>query len=192
MNAVFENGYAIVAGNVIAYNYDTATGEYLSQTEEYIHVGVSMPGNSTDIEPPKAKNGSAIIFYGSKWQYTDDHRGQTVYSTSNGQPVIVDYLGPIRDGYVQLKPATQYDAWHGGAWVTDTAAQRAAEIAQAETEKNQRLAVAQQKIVIWQTKILMGRTLTEAESTQLNAWIDYIDAVTSIDYRRPSWPAMPA
>ncbi len=67
-------------------------------------------------------------------------------------------------------------------------------VAEAKAEKQTRLDFATTKIVVWQTKLLMGRKLTDEESTQLNAWMDYIDAVTTID---PStapdviWPELP-
>ncbi|HAW6069133.1 TPA: tail fiber assembly protein, partial [Escherichia coli] len=50
------------------------------------------------------------------------------------------------------------------------------------------------KIVVWQTKLLMGRKLTDEESTQLNAWMDYIDAVTATDTSTAPdviWPELP-
>ncbi|WP_313439336.1 tail fiber assembly protein [Atlantibacter hermannii] len=67
-------------------------------------------------------------------------------------------------------------------------------IAQAEAYKQRLLDDAQQKISVWQTKLLMGRKLTEAESARLNAWMDYIDAVTDIDTSKApdiNWPEKP-
>ena len=54
-------------------------------------------------------------------------------------------------------------------------------IAQAELHKQFLLDEATQRITIWQTKLLMGRKLTDNESSSLNAWMDYIDAVTAVD-----------
>ncbi|MEI9543039.1 tail fiber assembly protein [Citrobacter braakii] len=67
-------------------------------------------------------------------------------------------------------------------------------IAQAETHKQFLLEESRQKITVWQTKLLMGRKLTDGESASLNAWIDYIDAVTAIDTSTApdiSWPTPP-
>lgn len=67
-------------------------------------------------------------------------------------------------------------------------------VAQAEAEKRARIDAATSRIVIWQTKLLMGRKLTDVESASLNAWIDYIDAVTAIDTSTApdiSWPELP-
>lgn len=68
-------------------------------------------------------------------------------------------------------------------------------IASAEQEQASRLDAAKSAIVIWQTKLLMGRKLSDAESTQLNAWMDYIDVVTAIDPSKApdiTWPTPPA
>lgn len=67
-------------------------------------------------------------------------------------------------------------------------------IAQAEVHKQFLLDEATQRITIWQTKLLMGRKLTDDESASLNAWMDYIDevaktkAVTAPDI---VWPTPP-
>lgn len=67
-------------------------------------------------------------------------------------------------------------------------------IASADAEKQNRLSYATNKIVVWQTKLLMGRTLTDSESEKLNAWMDYIDAVQAIDTSTApdiEWPVAP-
>ncbi|MCK2326609.1 tail fiber assembly protein [Escherichia coli] len=67
-------------------------------------------------------------------------------------------------------------------------------IASADAEKQNRLSYATNKIVVWQTKLLMGRTLTDSESAKLNAWMDYIDAVTATDTSTAPdviWPELP-
>ncbi|WP_410676682.1 tail fiber assembly protein [Citrobacter braakii] len=67
-------------------------------------------------------------------------------------------------------------------------------VAQAEAEKRARIDAATARIVVWQTKLLMGRKLTDAESASLNAWMDYIDAVTAKDTSTAqdiNWPVPP-
>ena len=67
-------------------------------------------------------------------------------------------------------------------------------IASADAEKQNRLSYATNKIVVWQTKLLMGRTLTDSESAELNAWMEYIDAVQAIDTSTApdiEWPVSP-
>lgn len=53
-------------------------------------------------------------------------------------------------------------------------------IDRADAHKQFLLEESRQKITVWQTKLLMGRKLTDAESASLNIWMDYIDAVTAI------------
>lgn len=68
-------------------------------------------------------------------------------------------------------------------------------IAEADAEKQSRLDYASSKIVVWQTKLLMGRKLTTDETASLNAWMDYIDALEAIDVSTApmiEWPAIPA
>ena len=68
-------------------------------------------------------------------------------------------------------------------------------VIEAEAEKQSRLDYAASKIVVWQTKLLMGRKLTTDETASLNAWMDYIDAVTVIDTETApdaiNWPPLP-
>jgi len=65
---------------------------------------------------------------------------------------------------------------------------------ESEATKSTLIADASQKIVIWQTKLLMGRKLTDTETSQLNAWMDYIDKLTAVDTetgKEIDWPKLP-
>ena len=169
--------------------------EYTGWSDEYIHEGVSMPGYSTDIDPGDEVAGKVAVFTSGAWIQQEDHRGTVVYSTADGLESVVDYIGEIKSGFTQLMPVTRFDKWDGGMWVTDNTAAHAADIAAAEAQRQQLLVVAQQRITVWQTKLLMGRKLTENESNQLNIWMDYIDALEAVDVSTaPSieWPAIPA
>lgn len=67
-------------------------------------------------------------------------------------------------------------------------------VAAADVEKSARLEAAKTAIVVWQTKLLMGRKLTESETALLNKWMDYIDAVTAVDTSTAPdivWPEQP-
>ena len=154
-----------------------------------------MPGYSTDIDPGDEVAGKVAVFTSGAWIQQEDHRGTVVYSTADGLESVVDYIGEIKSGFTQLMPVTRFDKWDGGMWVTDNTAAHAADIAAAEAQRQQLLVVAQQRITVWQTKLLMGRKLTENESNQLNIWMDYIDALEAVDVSTaPSieWPAIPA
>ncbi|HFI4442651.1 tail fiber assembly protein [Escherichia coli] len=69
-------------------------------------------------------------------------------------------------------------------------------IAQAESEKQSRIAQANEYMngKQWPGKAAMGR-LSDAEKSQYNAWLDYLDALEAIDTSSApdvSWPAQPA
>lgn len=66
--------------------------------------------------------------------------------------------------------------------------------AAAQRHRDELLDEASLKIAIWQTKLLMGRKLTTDETASLNAWMDYIDAVTAVDTSSAPdiiWPEIP-
>ncbi len=64
----------------------------------------------------------------------------------------------------------------------------------ATSERKSLLDEATQAITVWQTKLLMGRKLSDAETESLNAWMDYIDVLndTNIsDAPNIHWPIKP-
>lgn len=195
MKPVFdENGLAAQAGDVRCFYYDASTSEYTGWSDEYINVGVSMPGNSTAIEPANAEDGVVMIFTGAAWESKEDHRGETVYSTDNQLPVIVDYIGPVRDGFTLNEPTTDFDLWNGDKWVTDIAAQHTANVNIAVDYRQQLINTVMQSISVIQLKLQAGRTLTGTETTKLNAVLDYIDAVNALDMTTApdiDWPQPP-
>jgi len=182
-------------GNITVYNFSAQTGEYTGSSDEYLHVGIGLPAHSTDIDPGAPANGYIPVFAGNKWEPKEDHRGKTVWSTSDLTASEIDYIGAIKDGFVTAAPATQYDKWDGSKWVTDTDAQHAAEVATAGLYAQQLVDTAMQSISVIQLKLQAGRTLTDAETTKLNAVLDYIDAVNAVDTTTVpdvSWPEPPA
>ena len=113
--------------------------------------------------------------------------GETVFSAGDNQLFM-----PIQDN------AGIGWSWSddGGVFIPPPAPKKTPEqlVAEAKAEKQTRLDFATTKIVVWQTKLLMGRKLTDEESTQLNAWMDYIDAVTATDTSTAPdviWPELP-
>ncbi|EGO7648508.1 tail fiber assembly protein, partial [Escherichia coli] len=134
------------------------------------------------------------VFTGKGWSHEEDHRNETVYSTENGAAVTVDYIGAIKDGYVTLSPLTPYDKWDGEKWVTDTEAQHSAAVDAAEAQRQSLIDTVMASISLIQLKLQAGRKLTQAETTRLNAVLDYIDAVTVTDTSTAPdiiWPELP-
>jgi len=62
---------------------------------------------------------------------------------------------------------------------------------QAANKKNELLETAKSKIIVAQTKLTLGRKLSETELSTLNGWLDYIDALEAVDLRGApdiAWP----
>nr|MDM8947756.1 tail fiber assembly protein [Escherichia coli]MDM8962521.1 tail fiber assembly protein [Escherichia coli]MDM8967433.1 tail fiber assembly protein [Escherichia coli]MDM8982373.1 tail fiber assembly protein [Escherichia coli] len=138
--------------------------------------------------------GRVAVFTGKGWSHEEDHRNETVYSIENGAAVTVDYIGAIKNGYVTLSPLTPYDKWDGEKWVTDSEAQHGAAVEAAEAQRQSLIDAAMASISLIQLKLQAGRKLTQAETTRLNAVLDYIDAVTATDTSTAPdviWPELP-
>ncbi len=195
MKPVFdENDLATEAGNIRCFYFDPVTFEYTGWSDEYINVGVSMPGHSTDIDPGDEVDGKIAVFTNGQWELYEDHRGGTVYSTTDASAVTVDYIGPVKDGYTILAPSGPYDKWDGEKWVTDTEAQHGVAVEAAEAQRQSLIDAAMASISLIQLKLQAGRKLTQAETTRLNAVLDYIDAVTATDTSTAPdviWPELP-
>jgi hypothetical protein len=136
MKPVFdEKGLAINPGEIRCFYYDAETSEYTGWSDEYINIGVSMPGDSTDIDPGEEFSGTVAVFSDGKWKQEEDHRGETVYSIENGTSHTIDYIGAVHDGYTSVAPTSPYDKWDGERWVTDADAKHAADVVAAEQQK---------------------------------------------------------
>ena len=191
MKPVFdENGLAVEAGDIRCFYYDAETREYTGWSDEYINIGVSMPGNSTDIEPGEVVAGKVSLFTGTDWRLEEDHRGDTVYSVENKQESVIDYIGPVRDGFVVVAPSSPFDKWDGQKWVADAEAQHAADVAAAEQKKGFLLAEANIAITPLQDAFELDMA-TDAEKSLLLAWKKYRVLLMRVDTAKPVWPTPP-
>ncbi|ENJ2305198.1 tail fiber assembly protein [Escherichia coli] len=191
-----ENGFATEVGFITVYNYNGETMEFTSASLEYLPVGVGVPGNSCVDAPISKKDGFAVCRTAdlTGWEYVADHRGETIYSTATGKPVTISQLGEYPEGTTTIAPLTPYDKWDGEKWVTDTEAQHGAAVDAAEAQRQSLIDTAMASISLIQLKLQAGRKLTQAETTRLNAVLDYIDAVTEIDTSTAPdviWPELP-
>ena len=194
MKPVFdENGLATEAGDIRCFYFDPVTFEYTGWSDEYINVGVSMPGHSTDIDPGDEVDGKIAVFTNGQWDLYEDHRGGTVYSTTDASAVTVDYIGPVKDGYTTVAPSGPYQKWDGKKWVTDTDAQHAADVEAADQQKAALLTEAQETISFWQTELQLG-IISDEDKASLIAWMNYIKAVQAVDKSKApdiTWPTPP-
>lgn len=194
MKPVFdENGLAKEAGEIRCYYYDAVTFEYMGWSDEYINIGVSMPGDSIDIEPGDEVAGKVAVFQRGGWVLNEDHRGETIYSTADATPSTVDYIGPVKDGYTSVAPSGPYQKWDGKKWITDADAQHAADVKAADKQKTALLVEAQETISFWQTELQLG-IISDEDKASLIAWMQYIKIVQAVDTSNApdiTWPTQP-
>ncbi|EJK5917512.1 tail fiber assembly protein [Escherichia coli] len=173
---------ATVAGSVTVFNYDGGTREYLSSSIEFLPVGVGIPANSCIDVPGKIKKGFAICRAtgGNVWEYVADHRGETVYSTKTGEQIAITVPGEYPEDTTTLAPVTPYDKWDGSQWVTDSEAQHAADVAEAEQQKTALLAEATVFIAPL-ADAAAGGYIDDADKPKLAAWQRYRYELTKVD-----------
>lgn len=186
---------AVVAGYITVHNFDGDTLEYTGVSNEYLAVGVGIPAYSSIDAPGEKKDGFAICRTRDlhSWEYIDDHRGETVYSTETGNELKIKNLGNYPDGITVQKPSTPYDRWDGKKWVTDVNAQHSADVELAKGKKLELLSEAQKKINFWQTELLLGM-ISDEDKSQLTEWVKYIKSVQALDINSApaiQWPESP-
>ncbi|EML0363841.1 tail fiber assembly protein [Providencia rettgeri] len=191
-----DNGLATKAGWIKVYIADPQTREYLNASMENIYFDVSVSaGAYIDAPELPTKSGFAVVRSedGSKWEIVTDNRGKTAYSTETRQPMEVDFIGELPSNLTLLVPKTEFDVWNGKKWVTDTDAQKAMLVEQAEQEKTQRLEEAEQNILMLERKVRLGMATAE-EIELLKQWEIYSVKVSDIDTSTApdiEWPVKP-
>lgn len=191
-----QDGYVSNNGWVKTYYINEATREYIGATMEYVTIGGGLPaGAYLDAPELPEKPDVAIIRSADEqsWLHVADHRGKTAYNTETRQPVEVDFIGDLPETLTLLEPKTEFDKWNGKKWVTDTEAQKAALIAQAEQEKSQRLDEANNMLTYLQDSIDTGLA-TDEEAAALQAWKKYRVLLNRVDTSLApniEWPEKP-
>lgn len=194
-SAVLENGFAVVPGDIVVFNYDSLTRVYLSQTTEFLPVGVSVPANACTDKPLAAKSGY-VVCRNSKltgWEYLADHRGETVWNVRTGAEHQITVPGDYPPDTTIYSPSTPYDTWNGERWVTDKTQKKAAEIAGANATKAALIKNASVKIVPLQDAVELDMA-TDEEKSRYDAWRKYRVLLTRVDTSQApdiSWPEPP-
>ncbi|MFP2424305.1 tail fiber assembly protein [Pseudescherichia vulneris] len=184
-----------MAGDIVVFNYDTQTREYLSQSTEYLPVGVSIPANACTDKPLAAKSGY-VVCRNSKltgWEYLADHRGETVWNVKTGVAQEITVPGDYPADTTIYPPATPYDKWNGERWVTDEPAQKAAEVAAANATKAALIKNASEQIEPLQDAVDLNMA-TDEEKNLFNEWRKYRVLLTRVDTSTAPaivWPDMP-
>lgn len=189
-----KNGLAKAAGTMTIYNFNALSGEFIGSSDEFLAQGVGLPANACITAPPATEAGRVALYRDGSWLAVADHRGETVYSVTDGAAILITEAGDYPANTTPLKPATIWDKWDGEKWVTDAAAQSAANVEAAEKQQSALINEASSTTQAWQTQLLLG-IITAADKASLTAWMKYIQAVQAVDASAApniSWPEKPA
>lgn len=190
-------GFATTEGWITTYNSDLITREYAGAREDYLQVGVGLAAGAYADAPTLPTDQNKAVRRteeGGAWEIVPDYRGQTAYSTDTGQPQPVIEMGDLPPTLTLLAPQTPYDKWDGTQWVTDKAAQHAAEVAAAEAKLTQLLSEAD-NIIMRQERAVRRDMATDEEKAQLESWERYsvlLQRINTGDAPNIDWPDIPA
>lgn len=103
---------------IMAYSFDPVDKRLVGSFEYFWAVGTGLAAHSTRVEPPAIEDGMIPVFDEERqsWSLTEDHRCKVVYSIQDQSSEIVDYIGPIKDGYTLTQPDSVYESWQGDQW----------------------------------------------------------------------------
>ena len=130
------------------YRYDITTKEFLEELEINEAYGSNLPFTTT-VKPLAKKDGFAICFNDTKWEYVEDSRDKTVYTKATKEELKVDYLGKIKDEHTLLVPK-QFDEWNytQNQWIENIEKKETQRIQEIKSKANE-LILARYSI-IWQ------------------------------------------
>ncbi|ENL9263878.1 tail fiber assembly protein [Salmonella enterica] len=180
------------AQTITIYNLRSDTNEFIGTGDAYIPPHTGLPANCTDIVPPEIPASHIAVFDAETqtWSLKEDHRGETVYDTTTGNPVYISEPGPLPENVTSFSPDGEYQKWDGKAWVKDAAAEIAAQLRQAEETKKRLLQMASEKIAPLQDAVDLG-IATDDEKAQLDEWKKYRVLVNRVYTTNPDWPDVP-
>ena len=83
-----------------------------------------LPAFAVDTAPPETKPGNAAYWdaAAAAWQYRPDHRGQTVYSTTDGSAVLIEQIGDYPPDTTAKPRPSAYHTFDGQQWAISTEA----------------------------------------------------------------------
>ncbi|EBQ5839431.1 tail fiber assembly protein [Salmonella enterica subsp. enterica serovar Brandenburg] len=174
------------------FNLRSDTNEFIGAGDAYIPPHTGLPANCTDIAPPDIPSCHIAVFDAETqtWSLQEDHRGETVYDTTTGNQVYISEPGPLPENVTSVSPDGEYQKWDGKAWVKDEAAEKAAQLRQAEETKSRLLQIASEKIAPLQDAVDLDEA-TDKEKASLLAWRKYRVLVNRVDTLNPDWPEQP-
>ena len=119
------------------YKYDITTKEFIQELEINEAYGSNLPF-TTIAKPLAKKDGFAICFNDTKWEYVEDNKDKTVYVKATKEELKVYYLGKIKDEHTLLIP-NQFDEWDytQNIWVENIVKKETQRIQEIESRCNQ-------------------------------------------------------
>ncbi len=101
---------------ITVYSFDISN-VYCGSFQYHWASGTGLAANSTLIKPPEFLDGFIPVFDDGAWKLEQDNRGKVVYSITNQSEIKVDYVGEIKEGFTESKPASIFDTWNGSDWI---------------------------------------------------------------------------
>ncbi|MEM8109534.1 tail fiber assembly protein [Morganella morganii subsp. sibonii] len=189
-------GLALTAGWAEVYLCHPETREYMNASLDNVPLGGSVVAGAYLDKPELSEKQDIAIIRSdddSSWLHVADHRGKIAYNTDNRQSTEIDFIGDLPATLTLLAPQTEFDKWNGKKWVTDTVAQNAVHVAEAERDKSLRLDEANNQITYLQDSIEFGLA-TEDETASLPEWKKYRVLLNRVDTSTApniDWPVKP-
>ncbi|WP_239042511.1 tail fiber assembly protein [Citrobacter freundii] len=183
------------AQTIKVYNLLAGTNEFIGAGDAYIPPHTGLPAYCTDIKPPEVVAGKAAVFneVDSTWSLVEDHRGKTIFDTETGNAVYVSELGALPANTTSLAPDGQYMKWDGSEWVKDNDAEKAANIADAQSTKAILMQEANNAVVLLQDAVELDMA-TDDDVQLLAVWKKYrvlLSRIKPEDAPDISWPEKP-
>ncbi|EOC0436299.1 tail fiber assembly protein [Cronobacter dublinensis] len=180
------------ARQVRVYNLLADTREFIGEGDAYIPPHTGLPANCTDIPPPAAEAGKVPVFNSDKqqWNMVEDHRGETVYSTSTGEAIFITAPGALPDNVTKKTPRGEFQRWDNGEWVPDPEAEENYRIQEIKKHKDELMVHANARITPLQDAVDLDMA-TEREKTLLNEWKKYRVLLNRVEVSAPIWPETP-
>ncbi|MCW7761140.1 tail fiber assembly protein [Photorhabdus luminescens] len=190
-----KNNIAISSGNIIVFNYDAITLEYLNSTDEYLPVGIGLPANSCTDAPLEIKEGYVACRSSdlTHWLIVPDYRGKTAYDKQTRLPQKITEIGELPETLTFKKPDTNYDKWNGEEWVVDKDLLKSHQIAEAKQKQVEMLRHASDTLSLLQDSVDL-EIATDSEKAALLEWKKYRVLLARVDILQTpdiEWPEMP-
>lgn len=177
------------------YNLSSDTNELIGGGDCFVPANTGLPAHCTNIKPPKAKAGFALVFNAdtNAWQYIADHRGEIRWNTQSRQVQEIYALGDVPTDTTEKAPTSDFDLWDGEMWIKDAQAEKDFHTDMAERELKKRMDLAINTISILQDAVDFEMA-TDFEVESLKAWRKYRVLLSRVDTSKAQdvdWPVLP-